>query len=245
MILSLSHSFLFIHVPKTAGTALMEALTPFSANTRRTLFRSILRRTPFVEAADKAYIRGHEPASRIRAKLSPPVFDHFFRFAVVRNPYDHAVSLYEFMKQFRIESTAARIRKMSFVEYLHYRVKRPFWNDTIFARQPAQSWFIADDSDRLLVNRVLYYESLQADFERLTADLGLPDVVLRKVNPTKTKAETRSFATYAEYYDAESMEMVQAIYARDFRNFGYALDIRQRDAVVKVAQDALPSPRTT
>lgn len=237
MIISTSHGFLFVHVPKTAGTALMQALEPFSTNPKRTLVGSVLRRLPIVEAPEKAYLRGHEPAFRMRAKLSPQVFDRFFRFAVVRNPYDHAVSHYEFMKQFRIERLAARVRKMSFVEFLRFRMKRPFWTDTIFAHQPEQSWFVADHDNRLLVNRILYYETLQSDFERLAADLRLGEVTLRKVNPTKTKAETRSFASYADYYDAESLELVRQIYARDFGNFGYSTDALQREPLTRVAQD--------
>lgn len=240
MILSDTHNFIFVHVPKNAGTSMTEALEPFATTPHRTAWHSLMRRLPITQSPQKAHFRGHDPAVRMRATLSPAVFNGFFRFAVVRNPYDHAVSLYEFMKQFRIESTAARIRKMSFVEYLHYRVKRPFWNDTIFARQPAQSWFLTDDSNKLLVNRVLYYETLQADFDKLTSDLGLPVAVLRKINKTKSKSETRSFATYADYYDAESTEMVRKIYARDFHNFGYSLNMRKREAAFRVAQDDMP-----
>lgn len=240
MILSISHRFIFVHVPKNAGTAVTEALAPFSANPRRNLLSSFLRRTPLVEKPERAHFRGHERALRIRQKLSTAVYDSFYSFAVVRNPFDHAVSHYEFMKQFRIESTAARIRKMSFNEYLDYRVRRPLWNDTLFARQPAQSWFVADDDDRLRVNCLLYYEALQPQFERLTAALGLAEVTLRRVNPTKAKAETRSFANYSEYYDSESEQKVLALYARDFRNFGYSTDLRQREAIAPVPA---PVPR--
>lgn len=236
MILSTSHNFIFIHVPKTAGTALTEALSPFAVPVKRTLLRSILRRLPLVQAPEHAHFRGHEPASRVRAKLSPAVFDAFHKFAVVRNPFDHAVSHFEFMKQFRIESTAAKVRKMNFEAFLNFRIKKPLLTDTIFTHQPAQSWFVADDQDRLLVDRLMYFETLAQDFERLVADLGLTGAILRKVNPTRTKAETKSFASYADYYSETTIQMVRELYVRDFENFGYSADLDKRLPQRRVAQ---------
>ncbi|MFZ1468463.1 MAG: sulfotransferase family 2 domain-containing protein [Paracoccaceae bacterium] len=241
MRISSSHNFIFVHVPKTAGSAISNALAPFTTNPKRTILRSFLRRTPLVESHEKAHFRIHERAVHIRAKLSSTVYDRFYSFAVIRNPYDHAVSHYEFMKQYRIKSTAIRVGNMSFSEYLDYRMKRPLWNDTLFARQPAQSWFVADDDNRLLVNRLLYYESLQQDFDQLITDLSLTGAVLHKLNPTKTKTGTTSFSTYAGYYDGDSETKVRQIYARDFRNFGYSTDICQREAEWKVS----PTPFRT
>jgi hypothetical protein len=99
----------------------------------------------------------------------------------VRNPYDHAVSHYEFMKQFRITSMAERVARMSFAEYLRYRMKRPFWNDTFFALLPNQTNFVADATGRLLVDRLLRYDSLAEELDARTWHLGLPPIVLARV----------------------------------------------------------------
>lgn len=219
MILSTSHNFVFVHVPKTAGTALMTALAPYAANPRRTLWRSVMRRLPLREAPGRAYLRKHDPAARIIAKLGREVYDGFHSFAVVRNPFDHAVSHFEFMKQFRIASVADRIAAMSFEQYLDYRAKRPFWNDTFFARLPDQSFFLLDASDRVAVNRIMRFESLDADFAALKADLGLQGAELRHVNKTRSKTDQRPFQAY---YDPTTEDMVRSIYARDFALLGYA-----------------------
>ena len=60
MILSQSHKFLFVHVPKTAGTALTAALSPFGVTGTRHLWRRLLRRLPVTESPDHAYLRKHE-----------------------------------------------------------------------------------------------------------------------------------------------------------------------------------------
>lgn len=170
MILSTSHTFIFVHVPKTAGTSLTSALEPFGVYPKRTVWRSIMRRLPVVEPLDKVYLRKHETARGVRRKIGAEAFGRFHRFGVVRNPYDHAVSHYEFMKQFRIPKTAQKVAAMSFADYLRYRMKPPFWNDTFFARLPNQSYFLADDDDSLLVHRLLRFESLADDFDALALE---------------------------------------------------------------------------
>lgn len=95
MIVSTQHNFLFVHVPKTAGSSIADAMRPYCRPRGRSLTQSVLRRLPIVEAPDKAHFRVHDPATKIIAKLSQPVFDQFLSFACVRNPFDHAVSHFE------------------------------------------------------------------------------------------------------------------------------------------------------
>lgn len=218
MILSQTHSFIFVHVPKTAGTAMTSALDPFGIYPPRTLWRSFLRRLPLREAPDKVYLRKHETAAGVRRKLGPDVFDPFHRFAVVRNPYDHAVSHYEFMKQFRIPKIAQKVANMSFADYLRYRMKPPFWNDTFFARLPNQSYFLVDEAGALLVHRLLRFETLADDFDVMVHDLGMGDVTLHRENETISRADKRPWQSY---FDSESKALADELYAPDFALLGY------------------------
>ncbi|MEP2533124.1 sulfotransferase family 2 domain-containing protein [Shimia sp.] len=218
MILSQSHNFIFVHVPKTAGTAMTSALEPFGVYPPRTVWRSFVRRLPIVESPDTVYLRKHESAAGVRRKLGPDVFERFHRFAVVRNPYDHAVSHYEFMKQFRIPKIAEKIANMSFADYLRYRMKKPFWNDTFFARLPDQAHFLIDENGALLVHRLMKFESLADDFDAMAHDLGMGDVTLRRVNETKSRTDKRPWKIY---FDSESKELADTLYARDFALLGY------------------------
>ena len=92
MLLSTSHNFIFLHVPKTAGSSLHRVLEPYARTSTRTLWRSFSRRLPVTESPERAHFRIHATAAEIRAELSPAVYDSFLSFAVVRNPFDHAVS---------------------------------------------------------------------------------------------------------------------------------------------------------
>lgn len=220
MIISEEYKFIFVHIPKTAGLSVTDAFGKYGRPRGRPLYRSISRRLPFLESPARAHFRVHEAASKMVAKLSRPVFDQFLSFSVIRNPFDHAVSHYEYMKQFRIKSTADKVAKLSFQDYLEYRMKAPFWNDTIFARMPSQSYYLCDAAGNLLVKRLIHFERLNEELEELSRDLALPDFNLRHVN--KTKAARRPMQSY---YDATTEDLVRRIYAPDFDLLGYSRDL--------------------
>lgn len=219
MILSTSHSFIFVHVPKTAGTAMTAALEPYGVGATRTLWRRALRWLPLREAADRAYFRKHETAAAMQAKLGPEVFRRFHRFTVVRNPFDHAVSHYEYLKEFRNPRRAAGFAAMSFAEYLDWRVSARGLLVPSFSVLPDQAHWLVDGEGQLMVDRILRFETLAADWARLVADIGLPGLELLHVNRTRAKSDRKPFAAY---YTPDTEEAVRRLYRRDFALFGYA-----------------------
>lgn len=219
MILSLSHRFIFVHVPKTAGWSMMDTLKPYDRPNPKTLWRSFTRRLPVTEGPETAHFRVHETARNMIAKLSRPVWDSFFTFAVVRDPFDHAVSHYEYLKQHRSASVARRFQGLSFEDYLADRQKRPFLKHTIFVRMPDQAHFVLDADGRLAVNRILRFETLAADWAGVTSEIGLPGLELLYVNKTKAKSDRKP---YTAYYTPETEQTVRRLYRRDFELFGYA-----------------------
>ena len=220
MILSTSHKFIFVHIPKTAGLAVTDAFGRFGVQKARHLSRSISRRLPIVEHPETAHFREHEPARTMVRKLGRDVFESFTSFSVIRNPFRHAVSHYEYMKQFRIASVAKKVGAMSFEDYLAYRQKPPFWNDTIFARLPDQTYFLTDDKDDIVIDRLVRFENLHSEIMQLAQDLNLPDVKLREVNKTKSKTKP----SLASYYTPGCEDMVRKIYDRDFDRLEYSRD---------------------
>jgi hypothetical protein len=219
--ISLDHGFIFVHVPKTAGTAISRALEPYCRPTGRTPWQSIMRRLPVTVRPETAYFRQHDTAAFIRRKLTPTVFDRFLSFAVVRNPFDHAVSHYEFMKQYRHRRHAERIAAMTFRDYLHFRTGRPGLLEKSFVRMPAQAHYVCDAAGQVIVTRLLRYECLAEEWSALTRDLGLPDLPLARVRESLSR---RPDAGLAAYYDAEAVALVRRLYAPDFAAFGYPPD---------------------
>ena len=100
-----------------------DAFGKYGRRKNRSIIRSATRRLPIKEHVEKAHFRYHETAGFVIKKLGRNVFKDYLSFSVVRNPFDHAVSHYEYMKQFRIRMTAAKVGSMSFSDYLEYRNK--------------------------------------------------------------------------------------------------------------------------
>ncbi|PSL19333.1 sulfotransferase family 2 domain-containing protein [Shimia abyssi] len=217
MIISEEYGFIFVHIPKTAGLSVTDAFGKYGRPKNRSVLRSLSRRLPFREKPAQAHFREHETASKMIAKLGRPVFDSFCSFSVVRNPFLHAVSHYEYMKQFRIASTAKKVGQMSFVEYLENRTKQPFWNQTIFSRLPDQTYFLTDDTGAVAVDHLIKFESLNSELEQLSQSLKLPEFKLQHVN--KTKSQKKSLDSY---YDEQAYNLVRQIYRRDFDLIGYS-----------------------
>ncbi len=219
MLLSLSHRFLFVHVPKTAGSSLHDTLLPYAVAPPRSLWRSLTRRLPVVESPGRAHFRIHDSAAMIRAKLSPAVWDGLLTFAVVRDPFEHAVSHFEYMKQYRSPRIAARFAQMPFADYLNYRLapRRPW--DRLFARLPDQAHFLTDTTGHLIVRRLLRFERLAEDYAALAEDLDLPVKELPRINPTRARSDRRPIASY---YDTRTIDQVRRLHGRDFDLFGYS-----------------------
>ena len=222
MILSTSHNFIFVHVPKTAGTALTKALEPFAVLGTRTLTRRAIRWLPFRENPARAYFRKHETANDMARKIGLQDFLGFHRFTVVRNPFDHAVSHYEYLKEFRNPKLAARFAAMSFDDYLGWRTtaRGPFVPS--FTVLPDQAHWLLDSQGQLLVTRVMRFETLADDFAKLSADLGLTGAAIQRINPTQARQPGRALASY---YTAATTQKVRALYSRDFDLFDYPRDL--------------------
>lgn len=212
MLLSAEHKFIFIHVPKTAGSAMHNALLPYATIPRRTLLSSGLRRLPITESANRAHFRIHETAQKIRSKLSDAVWRQYFTFAVVRNPFDHAISHFEYMKQYRNRNIAEKFSKLSFEEYLEYRLSSRGVFDRVFAKMPNQSYFIAENG-RLLVNKIIKYENLSNDLVELSVFLNGIKLDLKKTNITNSKKMTNK----TDYYkNRNAVDLAVELYSPDF-----------------------------
>lgn len=218
MLLSTSHKFIFVHIPKTAGSALHNALLPYATLKRRTLFGSALRRLPIVEDAASAHFRIHDTAKKIRTKLSCEVWDQYYSFAVVRNPFDHAISHYEYMKQYRHKNTAEVFAKLSFEQYLQYRLSPRRIYDRFFAKLPNQSYFVADNGV-VLVDKIIKYENLAVEISRLSEKLLGTALDLKRTNVTKS----RRIDGKNDYYKSQNaIDLVLELYSEDFDVFSYS-----------------------
>lgn len=108
MLVSLSKKFVFIHIYKTGGSSVQKALQGYCYHPQSNLINRSCNKVIRTVSGNKPkkyfdikglyslLSRSHRKASDIEA-MKPKIFNKFYTFAFVRNPWDWQVSLYYFM----------------------------------------------------------------------------------------------------------------------------------------------------
>jgi len=210
MLISHSHRFIFVHISKTAGSSMKRALAPYCSQPPRVGLRKVLSHLPVRENPYKVAFRPHTTARWARLKLSPPVFDSYCRFTVVRNPFDRAVSNFHFVQQRPEHHTHAHVKDLTFDGYLDFLLRRRWSHD------PTQLARLVDGRGNLLCDPILKFENLDAEFRALWQRLGLDG------EPALPRRNTSRHAHYLEYYgERATRDKVVDLFGADFDAFGY------------------------
>ena len=201
MELSYSHRFIFIHVYRVAGQSVSRALQPYSVVPRR-LTQWRLHRL-------REFNYGHVKASELKTALRPELFDTFFKFSFVRNPWDWQVSVFEYQRQNPDHPHHGFFSTFrTFDDYLEWRVHEE--------GPELQSEFVMGDSGEPLVDFVGRYERLAEDFGRVCARLGVEASL-----PHRNRSKHGDFR---QYYTPATRALVSDAYRDDIERFGYAFD---------------------
>jgi hypothetical protein len=205
MIISHQHRFIFAAVPKTGTHSVRQALREhMSAEDIEQVGLFVNKRFPYAELA--AIRHGHLALRQVRPHVGQEMFDSYFKFAFVRNPFDRFVSYCAFMTRdgdvFQ-RAPRAVMEHMLFVE--------PPEQHILF--QP-QSSVLVDDDGKLLTDMVGRVEQMQASYDAICARIGIPSRSLEQVNSSRR-------GDYRQYYTPALVEGVAKRYARDLELFGY------------------------
>lgn len=205
MIVSHSREFVFLATPKTGTHAVRFALRPHLAENDEEQVQLFVQRT-LSDPGLASIKHGHIGWRAISPVLGPDRWARYFKFAVVRNPWDRFVSYCAFMHRhtglFAKRPQEAMRKVLANPEHRSRVVFRP------------QCELLCDDAGVPQVDLVGRYESLQASFDEFCARVGLPATRLERINAS-------NHSDYRAYYDDEIRSRVAEIYATDIAVFGY------------------------
>ena len=216
MIISRGRRYIFVHIPKTGGTALALALearamkddiligdTP-KARTRRGRLRGVTSAGRLWKHSTLADIDGLVSAQEVR---------EFFTFAFVRNPWDRAVSYYHWMRDQRFAHPAVGLaRSNDFSGFLNHPLTR-----TALSLWPASAYM----RDAMGVERASLFvraEHIEADIAPFEAHLGFAVTPLPRVNASDRARDWRG------YYTASDAALIADLCAPDIARFNYRFD---------------------
>lgn len=210
MLISSTHSFAFVHVPKTAGSSVHLALGRHATRVddhwaNRALSRLGIHVNHFAPWPATKF-RPHASAATLAAWLPPEVFERLFKFAFVRNPWDLLVSSWHYLRDVPGHRRGPIARRLpDFAAYVEYEIQRG---------RLSQGGLLCDRHGRLLVDFVGRYESLPTDFASICRRIG--------VEATLPRANAGSRGDYRDYYTPALAARVAVAFAADVERFGYA-----------------------
>jgi len=197
---------IFIHIPKNAGESIEKTLGIYGGIPQQTFWGVISNR----------HVLQHLTANELRSdKQISKIWDEYFKFAVVRNPWSKAVSEYNWYLRY-----GPIIPFYKWVNSLENRIQI---NNSInileVGHNLEQYKFVYDDNDNLIVDRLLRFENLNAEFSSLCYEKNWEDELIH----AETTANN-SVIPFYKYYDETSALKIAKIYERDIEKFGYDIE---------------------
>jgi Sulfotransferase family len=216
MIISRARKFIFVHIPKTGGTALSLALEARAAKDDILIgdtpkARARKGRLAGVKAAGRIW--KHSTLSDVVGVVTEAEVASFFTVTLVRNPWDRMVSYYHWLRVQAFAHAAVGLAKShDFNGFLHHpqtRTSIRLWPYGAYMR------------DARGVERASLYvrlEHLETDIVPFEAHLGFRVTPLARVNVSERPPDWR-----AAYSDADAA-LVDDLCADDIARFGYGFD---------------------
>lgn len=185
---------IFIHIPKNGGTSILRALG--------------------ASKGDRIHLnwRVYQQANRF-------LFDNYFKFAIVRNPYERLVSVYTYLLAGGSSNKDAEISNylnenaVSFKGFV-FEFLSPS-RIQMMALLRAQAYYICDEFGRIKVDEVFRLESIEESYPVICRKTGIRGFQHFHEN----KSSRNSFESY---YDEETKQKVFQLYSLDFEIFKYS-----------------------
>ncbi|WP_376877379.1 sulfotransferase family 2 domain-containing protein [Albirhodobacter sp. R86504] len=212
MIISRGRRYIFVHIPKTGGTALSLALEA------RAMADDILigdtpkakrRRGRLKNLTAQGRIWKHSTLSDVIGLITPQEAESFFTFTLVRNPWDRMVSYYHWLQAQSFDHPAVHLAQASnfsgFLNAAH----------TISSVQAAPYGSYLRMNGREHCSAFLRLEHLAEDLAPVEAHLGFALGQIARVNESARGRDWR------EYYTDADAALVRRICGHDIDRFGY------------------------
>lgn len=184
------HKFLFLHLPKTGGTSINKFFNDKFDNNKRDF--------------------GHPYLSEYKCNN----FDDYFKFTIVRNPYDRLVSAFFYMKEYSKFQSDINFRKKwklehdTFESFVIEKLPIIVGNKNTRPRhfKPQVEFGTAG------LDYIGSFVTMQDDMNFICDEIGIDRQDLPHVNSSNHKR-------YDEYYNEELLNIVKTLYLEDFNNY--------------------------
>ena len=235
MILSHEHKFIFLKTRKTAGTSLEIALSKYCQE--RDIITSVGDKDNAIRASlgylgPQNYIRyryyfswkklfrwhdrksdlfyHHMKAKKVKKIVGKEVWDSYFKFAIVRNPFEFVVSRYFWSNaKGNTEKSRENFKK---------------WLLSRHVDQLCGNKNIISIDDTSVLDFTIRFENFKEDLEKLADLIGLPNDLYETFKSIKAKSGIRPAHASVEYMFegfSEGIQLIKEIFEDEILEYGY------------------------
>lgn len=187
------HKCIFIHIPKTAGVSLSQ-----------NLFGNLGG--------------GHLPIFDYYKVYSPNEFHDYFKFTIVRNPWDRLVSAYHFLKEGGFNETDKKWFKDNLEQYANFEEFVLKWvnknNINTYTHFIPQYYYLMLNG-KVLVDKIYNFEKLEE------AIFDINNKLSTKIKLSHNNKTLNRNNKYRTYYNSKTKQIVESVYKLDIEIFNY------------------------
>ena len=206
---------IFVHVPKTSGVSLTASLVA------HVLGRNVGEEEPFCTVPLKIQfsLRGQQKHKQARnyvpADITEKLWDSYYKFAFVRNPWDRAVSEFHWRHERPSEKDHPPTNFKDFLDYCEFRIRdsKRRKKDIYWTHAQTQTSYVTGLNGNIILDDVFKFEEMDKSIKTISEKLDVP-IALEQHNSS-------NHDHYRTYYNDETKEMVERLYKEDIAMFGY------------------------
>jgi hypothetical protein len=185
-------NFIFIHINKTGGTSISNALG--------------------IGKTHQNYIKTIIPL------IGEKKLKNTYTFTCIRNPFERILSQYNYRikpnKNYKEPYLKENVDFNKWVKLTYKEKNKKYWNCSVIFK-PQIDWVKDNKGKVILPNKIIRFEKIKEDFNEVTSYLEA-DITLPHLNKSTDKKQN-----YREKYNSESKKIIEEYFKEDLEYFNY------------------------
>ena len=208
MVINTHYKFIFVHIPKAAGTSVMKSLENARGNNKNWLAKT--KHETLAELYSNV-----EGRRSLKDKLLFRTPNNYFTFGFIRNPWDRMSSFYRFLVEKRPKNEIDCVS--SFRDFLIQASDGVKWIQDLYSMKPQLDYFTFPDG-MMKMDFLGHFEFLEEDLNSVATRIGCPMILPYYNRSSNTDRD------YRDEYDEEMIKIVQSRFEGEIAHFGYIFD---------------------
>ena len=212
--------FLFIHIPKTGGNSIQQALLPYTEDKIVNLSTNQDGKNQFEVRSGIYKTTKHSNLIRYKHELGAKKFRSLYKFCNIRNPWDRMISFYFSPHRGSVEWSPNKFKQLLHQQrQLRYYICTRTISERICTKLmvPTPNVFTKILGEEM--DNIIRFENINEDFRIVCDELGLKYSPLEILNQSKREH-------YSIYYDNKLKDLVYKFFKEEIVFGNYSFDTR-------------------